>query len=205
MRSNAVDIYINKSRDFAKPILSYIRETVHKGYPEVEEAIRWSFPAFLISGKILCYMAGFKGHCAFGFRLADQMSDPEKLFIKKNKGGGMGNFGKIVSLSDLPAQKILIRYLKEAVKIHESVGKEPRVKVLPNRVTIPDDMLRQLKVEPIALKNFKAFTVSKQREYVEWITEAKSQNTRQKRLSMAVEWIKDGKTRNWKYQKTRKP
>jgi uncharacterized protein YdeI (YjbR/CyaY-like superfamily) len=39
------------------------------------------------------------------------------------------------------------------------------------------------------------------REYIEWLTEAKSEETRQKRLETAIAWISEGKPRNWKYQK----
>src|SRR6267378_6876402 len=97
-----VDAYIAKSADFAKQILKQIRKIVHAGCPEAEEMIKWQFPSFMYKG-LLCGMAAFKEHCTFGFW-------KHALIVKSSKKeeeGGMGQFGRITSLADIPSDKVM--------------------------------------------------------------------------------------------------
>lgn len=110
-KDKRVDIYIAKSADFAKPILNHIRELVHKGCPEVEESMKWSFPHFEYNGEILCSMASFKQHCAFGFWKASVMNDPKKLLNAVGKTA-MGHLGQIKSKKDLPPDKVMLDYIR---------------------------------------------------------------------------------------------
>jgi len=195
-RDPRVDAYIAKSADFAKPILNHLREIVHAACPEVEETIKWSFPNFMCKG-MLCSMASFKEHCSFGFWKGS--------LVLKNGGGeteeGMGHFGRITELSDLPSKKVLTGYIKKAMKLNEDGVKKPtplRPKV-PREVVVPDDLAKALKGNAAAQAAFEKFSSSHKREYVEWITEAKTEATRTKRLQTAIEWMAEGKARNWKY------
>lgn len=117
-----IDEYISKSADFAKPVLNHLRKIVHTACPGAEETIKWGMPHFEFAGGILCSMAAFKQHCAFVFRLASLMSDPEKLLTVGEKDA-MGHFGQIKSVADLPSEEILIKYIKEAMALNE---KEPK-------------------------------------------------------------------------------
>jgi len=191
-----IDAYIAKSADFAKPILRHIRELIHKGCPEVEETTKWSFPNFMHKG-ILCGMAAFKEHCSLGFWKG------ELIFGKApgNDGEGMGQFGKLKTLSDLPADRVLLGYIKEAARLNEEGIKrpaKPRPKVRKELV-VPDFLAAALKKNNRALATFEGFSYSHKKEYLEWITEAKGEDTRQRRLSTAIEWMTQGKPRNWKY------
>jgi len=119
--------YILNSKDFAQPILIYLQSVVHKACPEVDEQIKWSFPNFVYKGKILCYMASFKEHCAFGFWLGPIMQDPDQIFINSNdENSAMGQFGKLKSLNDLPSEKILIKYIKQAMRLIDEGVSLPR-------------------------------------------------------------------------------
>jgi uncharacterized protein YdeI (YjbR/CyaY-like superfamily) len=174
----------------------HLRETVHAACPDVEETMKWSFPHFLYKG-ILCSMASFKEHCAFGFWKGS-------LVVAHPEGGGepaMGQFGRITKLSDLPAKKVLSGYIKEAMKLNEAGVKAPtRSKPkTPKELVVPDDLAGALQGNPKARATFDRFSPSHQREYVEWITEAKTPATRQRRLTTAIEWMAEGKSRNWKY------
>lgn len=196
-----IDAYIEKSQDFAKPILNHLRAIVHKACPAVEEAMKWSFPNYSYKGAILCSMASFKQHCAFGFWKASLMKDPEGLFNKEGHNA-MGQFDRITSVKDLPSDKILIAYIKEAARLNEEgvkvVKKKPAV---PQVVETPDDLLAALKKNKKAKATFDAFSPSNRKEYILWITEAKTEATRNKRLEIAVEWMSEGRSRNWKYEK----
>jgi uncharacterized protein YdeI (YjbR/CyaY-like superfamily) len=191
-----IDAYIERAADFAKPILKHIRRLVHTGCPKVEETLKWQHPAFVYKG-ILCGMAAFKQHCALTFWKG-------KLMLKGDKKAGdqaMGQFGRITSLLDLPAEKVLLGYVKEAARLNEEGVKlpsrsKPRVK---QEVTVPDYLSNALKKNVMALQTFEGFSPSHKREYVEWLTEAKRDETRQKRLETAMLWIAAGKPRNWKY------
>lgn len=190
-----IDSYISKSADFAKPILNYLREVIHKACPDVQEKIKWSFPNFEYKGS-LCYMAAFKEHCAFGFSKANLLDLP-----KSNEG--MGDFGKITSIIDLPSEKKLIVLIKKAMKLNEDGIKvtKSRKSNLKKDLEIPEDFLSLLLKNKKAKSVFENFSPSHKREYVEWITEAKREETRQRRIHQAIEWISEGKHRNWKYEK----
>ena len=198
-KDKRIDIYINNSADFAKPILNHLRETVHKACPEVEETMKWSFPHFNYYG-ILCSMASFKQHCSFGFWKASLMEDYDKLLAVGNKTA-MGHFGKLKRPQDLPNDKILIRYIKEAMRLNKDDVKVIRKPTSTGKplVTVPPDLKKALTQNAAARKTFESFSYSNKKEYVEWITEAKTNATREKRLSTAIEWMGEGKIRNWKY------
>lgn len=197
-----VDAYIAKSQPFAQPILSHVRELVHKACPDVEEEIKWSMPSFVLRGVILGHMAGFKQHCAVGFW------GPEMRAILNEDGNeslsGMGSLGKIASLKDLPSDKTLLGYYRQAAALIAS-GQRTRSYERPKKAPkpapqVPAELSGALKKNKAAAKVFAGFSASCQREYVDWIAEAKRPETKEKRVAQAVEWIAEGKQRNWKYQ-----
>ncbi len=198
-KDKRVDAYIAKAQDFAKPVLIHIRGLVHKAIPDAEETMKWSFPHFVYKGETVCSMASFKQHCAFGFWKASLMKDPYKVLNTKE---AMGHLGKITSVKDLLSDKILTEYMKEAAKLNEQ-GVKVKKKSAPvkKETVIPGEFLKAIKKNKKAFKTFESFSPSHKREYVEWITEAKTAETKNKRIETAVEWMAEGKIRNWKYIK----
>jgi uncharacterized protein YdeI (YjbR/CyaY-like superfamily) len=193
-RDPRIDAYIAKSAPFARPILEHLRELVHAGCPDVEETIKWGMPSFTYHG-ILCGMAAFKEHCSFGFwkgsLIVDQAGRPAEA--------AMGQFGRLTSVKDLPSKKVLTGYVKQAMQLNES-GVKARKKSTPKpEAVVPDDLARALRKNKAARETFDRFSPSNRREYVSWILEAKTDETRQRRLETAIEWMADGKPRNWKY------
>ncbi len=194
-----VDAYIGRAAAFAKPILRHLRRLVHEGVPEVEEGIRWSSPSFLVGGQILCGMAAFQKHCAFGFWHKGMQT---ALGADGKSGEAMGSLGRIMSLRDLPSDRAMARYFRQAVALHESgVPARPRPKRSPAApVAVPSDLKAGLRGNKAAGSTFERLSPSGRKDYVEWITEARRAETRQKRLSTALEWLAEGKGRNWKYE-----
>ena len=194
-----VDAYIAKSQEFAKPILKHFRKLIHKACPDVQETIKWSFASFDYKGPY-CSIAAFKHHCTFGFWKAALMKDPILMSNAKSETA-MGHMGRITSLKDLPSDKILISYLKEAAKLNDDGIKLPKKKVSPEKkvLVVPIYFTKELKKNKKALETFNNFSYSNKKEYVEWITEAKTDETRNKRIATTLEWLAEGKTRNWKY------
>ncbi len=186
-----VEAYIANAAPFARPILVHLRKLVHTTCPEAEETIKWSFPAFMYHG-ILCGMAAFKEHCSFGFwhPLMRDIGDKR----------GMGNYGRITSIKDLPADGVLKKQIKTAMAHHASGIKPPKTTKPRQKLSTPADLVAALKKAPKALATFEAFSPTNKRDYIEWITEAKRPETRAKRLATSVEWLAAGRKRNWKYE-----
>ena len=194
-----VDAYIERSAEFAKPVLNHLRSLVHKACPEVTETIKWGFPHFEYKG-LLCNMAAFKAHCSFGFWKAALMTDAEQ-FLNRIGNTGMGHFDRITNRKDLPADKVMISYIREAVKLNEEDIKIPKARSLRARaLVIPEAFSEVLKENKKARAVFEKFPPGQQREYADWISGAKTEATREKRIRQAIEWLEEGKTRNWKYE-----
>lgn len=198
-KDKRIDAYIEKAQPFARPVLNHLREMVHKGCPGVEETVKWGMPSFDYKGPF-CSMAAFKEHAVFGFWKASLMKDAEKM--KDNQQNAMGHAGKIKSLSDLPSDKELIGWIKEAAKLNdEGVKLPPRKKTEKKDVVVPDYFTKALGKNKKALQVFENFSPSHKREYVQWVTEAKTEDTRMRRMNTAIEWITEGKGKNWKYER----
>lgn len=182
-----VDAYIAKSAEFAKPILSYFRDVVHSAVPEVEETMKWSTPFFDYKGPI-CNIAAFKAHCSVHFWKGSLI--------------GVDGYGDIKSISDLPPKKELAVVIKKLAQLNEQGVKIARPKRAPKKeAKTPPALAAALQKNKKAASTFENFSPSHRREYVEWITEAKSDETRQRRIDQAIGWIAEGKSRNWKYMK----
>lgn len=201
-KDSRIDDYIGKAQPFAKPVLKKLRELIHKGIPEIEETIKWGMPFFDYHGNV-CSFASFKEHAVFGFWKYKLLIDP-KDYLQENasKGGGaMGNFGRIKSFKDLPPDKVIINFLKQAKDLNEKgIKLPPKKKSTKTELKIPDFILNALKKNIRAEKTFHNFSPSQKKEYLEWITEAKTEVTRSRRLKTALEWMSEGKSRNWKYR-----
>ena len=212
-----VDAYIAKKAEYAQPILKHLRALVHKGCPEVVETIKWGMPAFEYKGPF-CGMAAFKKHCVFGFwksaiLFGEKSTTPDKSAPKTNgqsKAAEKLNWGAhgrdpikacITSIDDLPSDAVIIKLLKQAMKLNDEGIKVPMKRTKRKPLPMPKEFAAALKKTKTAQTKFDAFSPSCKREYIEWIVEAKTDETRQRRMETAVEWIADGKQRHWKYQK----
>jgi len=200
-----VDAYIEKSQPFAQPILTHLRALIHKGCPGVEEAIKWGMPFFVYRGAILGNMSAFKAHCSFGFWGQEIGALLREAGVVQD--GGMGTLGRITSVKDLPGEKQMLGWIRQAAGfIDRGEYTSPiaaRNKVVKTPKPAPKaspEFAAALKKNKKASAVFEAFSPSCKREYVEWIAEAKREETRDNRIAQAVEWIAEGKQRNWKYQ-----
>lgn len=194
-----VDAYISQAAEFAQPILRKIRSLFHEACPDIEETMKWSFPHFDYRG-VVGSMAAFKQHVRFGFWKGELLKNPD------GRLAGMGDTAmageRIEDINQLPPDKVILAWIREAVALNENGVKLPPKKktAKPAEIVVPDDLKAALKKNKKALTAFEAFSPSHKREYIEWITEAKQEATRQKRLVTAIEWMAEGKSRHWKYQ-----
>jgi uncharacterized protein YdeI (YjbR/CyaY-like superfamily) len=196
-----IDDYISKSEPFAQEILSEIRKIVHEYCPQVEEAMKWSFPNYTYKGSILCSSAAFKQHCAFGFWLESVMEDPHGIF--KRHEGGMGSLGKITSMKDLPPRNILGEYILQAMDLVDAGVKLKKAPTEEKKkeLEVPKILLDELEKDAIAKSVFENFSYSHKKEYVEWLNGAKTETTMLRRLETTLSNLREGKSKEWKYQK----
>lgn len=199
-----VDEYIAKKATFAQPILNHIRQLMHSTSPHITENIKWGHPFFEYKG-ILANMAAFKEHCVFGFWGSSTFADPHGVIQLGGEKESAGNFGRLTQLADLPGDDILKEIILQAIAIKDGAPPAKPKKPAPPKapkaeIEMPDYFATALGTNQKALATYQNFSPSKKREYLEWITEAKTEATRQKRIETALEWMEEGKSRNWKYQ-----
>lgn len=186
-----IDTYISKAAPFAQPILTHLRKLVHQALPDVEEGIKWGMPHFMIDGKNCAGIAAFKAHCALVLHGEG----------RQGEGDGMGSYGKIVTLADLPADAMLVAKLQGAANALDKGGKRVRQQKSPEpEIPVPDDFSAAMKGSPAAQATLDQLAPSHRREYLAWITGAKQAATRERRIAQAVEWLAEGRRRNWKYE-----
>ena len=190
-----VEAYIRKAEPFAQPILAHIRKVVHAACPDVRETMKWSFPHFDYKG-MLCSMASFKAHCTFGFWKASLLDGAE---MPRRDREAMGQFGRITSIKDLPDSRTLARLIKAAAALNDTGVKVKRTVRRKPPMKVPAYFMNALRKHNAAFSTWERLSPSHKREYVEWVTEAKAEATREKRLATAIEWMAQGKPRNWKY------
>lgn len=197
-RDPRIDAYIANAAPFAQPILTRVRELVHEACPGVEESMKWSMPTFVHAGGILAGMAAFKQHASFGYwKHAQVLGDDAPR-------DGMGSYGRLASVRDLPPKRQVLGDIRKAMQLNEAGAKTPTARKTARAkapAEIPDDMAAALGRNRAAKAAFDAFPPGAQRDYVDWIVEAKRPDTRLKRLAQAIEWIAEGKRRHWKYER----
>lgn len=198
-KDEEVSAYIEGASAYAKPILNRLRKLVHQSCPEVAETIKWGMPFFEYKG-MMCHMAAFKKHCAFGFWKSSQVLGEQALREEKD---GMGQFGRLTSVADLPEDRVIVEYIKKAMALNEGgVKKEiPRSNPPKKAAAMPHYFRTALAARPNAARNFETFSNTHKREYIEWLTEAKQEATRARRLDSAIEMIESGQSRHAKYRR----
>ncbi|HXH52133.1 MAG TPA: YdeI/OmpD-associated family protein [Sphingomicrobium sp.] len=195
-RDPRIDAYIDRAQPFARPILAHVRERVHAACPQAEETLKWSAPSFTLDGKILLMMAAFKHHAALNFWRGQELRGSAA------EADGMGQFGKLTSLDDLPPDEELDALIRKAAELTKSAPAPRKTKHAPKPpAELHPEFAAALDRAPRAKATLEAFPPSCRREYLDWIAEAKRDSTRQKRIATAIEWLGEGKRRNWKYER----
>ena len=190
-----IDDYIAKAAPFARPILTHVRDRVRAVVPDVEETLKWGAPSFVLNGKILLMMAAFKAHAALNFWRGQELRGEQA------NADAMGQFGKLNSVDDLPADAELDALIRQAAELARSVPAPRKPKHAPKPVPkVHPEFATALTAAPKAKAALDGFPPSAQRDYLEWISDAKQDSTRHKRIATAIEWLCEGKRRHWKYE-----
>lgn len=205
MPAKNFDEYIDSAQEFAKPILFHLRDLVHDTVPGLGEVMKWNMPNFVTNAnRTVCFMAAFKQHASFGFWEASKMNDVYGVLIPQTSESGMGSFGKLRSLNDLPKDSILREYIIQAYELAltpKAKTPKPAADRAAKPITLPADFKAALKLNQTADSVYNGMSPSHQREYLLWISEAKREETRARRIAQAIVWLSEGKRRDWKYVK----
>ncbi|MBA3525689.1 MAG: YdeI/OmpD-associated family protein [Pseudomonadota bacterium] len=195
-RDPRVDAYIARAQPFARPVMEHVRERVHEVLPQAEETLKWSAPAFTLDGKIVLMLAAFKAHAALNFWRGQELRG------EASSGEGMGQFGKLTSVADLPPDAELERLISEAARLARSAPAPRKVKHAPKaEPQLHPDFAAALDTAPKAKAVLDGFSPGARREYLDWIADAKRDETRASRIATAIEWLSEGKKKNWKYER----
>ncbi|MBL8649419.1 MAG: YdeI/OmpD-associated family protein [Sphingopyxis sp.] len=193
-RDPRVTAYIAARQPFAQPILTHLRELVHKHAPDAEETLKWGVPHFVVNGQNLAGMAAFKSHATFGFWRDEEVTGSPR------DTGAMGSMGRLATLADLPGDKQMAAWIAKAAALCGE-GKPKRAAPKPRAaLDLPDDLGAALKGNAAAQRHWELFSPGKRRDYIEWVLEAKREETRVKRIETIVVQVAEGKDRNWKYK-----
>ncbi len=194
-RDKRIDAYIAKSGAFARPMMIVLRDIVHATCPEVVETIKWSRPAFDSNG-IMCGMDGFKAHMAFRFWLRAE------LVTQGADAKTIDQLERMESIKDLPPKSKVAACIKRAMKLNAAGVKLSRpVSKAPKAVSVPAALAAALAKKPKAKKAFDAMSLSGQREYAEWVSGAKREETKVSRIEKTVAQVLEGKALNWRYER----
>lgn len=191
-----VDAYIARAAPFAQPILEHLRRAVHGACPQVEEAMKWSMPGFVYGGRLLATMAAFKQHAAFGVWQREVAQEAAR-------GEGMGQYGRITRKADLPPVAELKKAVREAMARIDAMnagGVPAKKRVGKAALPVPAALQAALDGSPAVRERFEAMAPGCRRGYIEWISEAKREDTRARRIATLVEQVGEGKALHWKYQ-----
>ena len=187
-----IDAYIARAQPFAQPLLQKVRERVHAVVPDIEETMKWSHPTFCRDGKIVLGMAAFKAHAAVNFWRGKELGFDAKA-------GAMGQLGKLAGVEDLPDD--IDAMISRAAQLSTSAPEPRKPKREPKPApALHPEFAAALARAPAARATLDGFPPSAQRDYLEWVGEAKQEATRQKRIADAVQWLSEGKRRHWKYE-----
>jgi uncharacterized protein YdeI (YjbR/CyaY-like superfamily) len=195
-----VDVYIARAAPFARPILERLRRVVHAGCPSCSETIKWGMPFFVHEGRQLAFMAAFKAHCAFGF------GSGKDVVATGLEEQAMGQLGRLTRLQDLPPRPRLLAWVRRAAALIEQrmrtgAIRAPRPAAPPAEIPAALAAALAQRRHAAARRHFESFTPTQQRDYVDWIADARRDETRARRLQQALEWLAEGKRRNWKYER----
>lgn len=195
--SKSVDNYIAKAPEFARPICEALRKLIHKAAPELRETIKWSSPCFEGRG-LICGLGAFQKHVRLFFFKGAQVPDPDGVFAD-GEDNASGRSAKFFSLEEIPVKK-LERLIRAAAQLDAEGKVKPPPRARRPELPMPKEFAATLKRSPKARTYFETLSPSCRREYVEWISAAKRDETRERRLAEAIEMLSEGRRRNEPYR-----
>ena len=193
-----VDSFISTLPDFSRPMVERMRKAVVAAAPDLDEDLRWGVPTY--KGKALvCGLAAFKNHVSLTLWRGAKLSDPNGI-LTHGQGLSEMRTAKFESIEEIDTKQIQ-DWVKQALTLDSSPSAPSRKVLAPVKVKIPKALGAALKKDARAHETFDALPPSHQREYCEWIAEAKQATTVERRLVATIEKLRRGEGLNDKYRR----
>lgn len=194
-----INLYIAEQPEWQRKLLVRLRQLIHSTDAEVEETWKWNSPHFDHQG-IMVGLQAFKEHVAVWFHKGSLIKDPKKLFEALPKGEEKGMRSYKLFEGDKLNEAAFIDLVKQAVALNAKGTKLTDAKPARKALVIPEDLEHVLHKDPTAWANWEAFNYSCKKEYIEWVTDAKQEETRKRRIAQALEKIREGESKEEKHQ-----
>ncbi len=194
-----INQYIAENPEWQRKLLVRLRQLIHSTDAEVEETWKWNSPHFDHQG-IMIGLQAFKEHVAVWFHKGSLIKDPKKLFEKLPKGEEKGMRSYKLHEGDALNEAAFVDLVKQAVALNVKGTKLTDAKPAKKALVLPEDLGSVLHKDPTAWANWEAFSYSHKKEYIEWVTDAKQEETRKRRIAQALEKIREGESKEEKHQ-----
>ena len=188
------EVYLSWYPQYSE-LLNMLRSIVSK--TELEEKMKWGIPTYCLKNKNVAGIGAFKTYCGLWFFNGVFLKDEANVLINaqegKTKGMRQWRFESIEEIDE----ELLLTYLKEAIQ-NQKNGKEIKPEKKP--LIIPGELKEALASDGQLSESFDSLSHSCKREYAEYITEAKREETKQKRLQKIIPMIMGKVGLNDKYK-----
>lgn len=193
-KHKTVEEFIKSESQWRKELIKL--RTIIKS-TELVETVKWGMPVYTVGGKNVVGMGSFKSYVGVWFYQGVFLKDKHKQLINAQEGVTKGMRQWRMDSADEIDEKLLIKYLEEAIQ-NQKDGKEIKLQKRP--LVIPKELKQMLKENPKVKTGFYKFTPGKQKEYAEYIIEAKQAATKLKRLEKIAPMILKNLGLNDKYK-----
>lgn len=194
--NSKIEEYISKKEKW-KTELELLR-SVFSNLP-VDETIKWGAPTYVFNNKNIVGLAAFKNYCGLWFFQGSLLKDKHKVFINAQEGKTKAMLQwRFHSLEEIDVD-LIIEYVLEAIE-NVKAGKEIKPDRTKKELKIPPELNNEFKLNTKFKKQFDALSNSKQREYANYISEAKREQTKKKRLEKIKPMIISGVGLHDKYK-----
>jgi hypothetical protein len=192
-----VEARIAEAAEFARPICEKLRAAIRHGAPQLREVIKWGNPCYE-GGGLVCGFAAFQKHVRLFFFKGAQVPDPDGL-LAQGEDNVSGRALSFTSAEAVPVKKVE-RLVRAAAKLDADKSRKPLPRARRPELPMPKEFSIALKRTPKARAFFEILPPSCRREYIEWISTAKREETRARRLAEALTMLSSGRRYNDEYR-----
>lgn len=181
--------YIEQMPDFAQKICKKLRSIILKADPAIREDWKWG-PNYNCNGMV-CGYGGFTQHVKFTFFNGSEMKDPKHIFNHCVNN----EFSRSIKYTDVLQidEKTLTSYIRESIEINKNGFK----RIVKNKtVELPEFLEKRIRKNKAAFTFFDNLSYGYKKDYVEWVTTAKREETRDERIEKLIKKCEMGKKMN---------
>ena len=164
----------------------------------LEETIKWGAPTYTYQGKNVVGIGAFKSYFGLWFFQGALLEDKKKKLVNAQEGvtKAMRQW-RFESAKEID-EKLIKEYIKESV---HNIDQGREIKAVRKKpLSLPPELQQALKKSKKLENSFNGFSLSKRRDFAEYISSAKRDETKHKRLEKIIPMILEGVGLNDKYK-----